>query len=45
VFAITRQMKDLGLNPRMYGGTIGGDLPKFHETFGCTAEFVYGATP
>jgi branched-chain amino acid transport system substrate-binding protein len=43
--AITRQMKDLGVNPRMYGVTVGGDLPKFYETLGRTAEFVYGATP
>ena len=43
--AITRQMKDLGVNPRIYGVTIGGDLPKFYETLGRTAEFVYGATP
>jgi branched-chain amino acid transport system substrate-binding protein len=43
--AITRQMKDLGVNPRMYGGTVGVDLPTFYETLGRTAEFVYGATP
>jgi branched-chain amino acid transport system substrate-binding protein len=43
--AITRQMKGLGVNPRMYGVTVGGDLPKFYETLGRTAEFVYGATP
>jgi branched-chain amino acid transport system substrate-binding protein len=43
--AITRQMKDLGVNPRMYGVTIGADLPKFYETLGRTAEFVYGPTP
>lgn len=40
--AITRQMKDLGVNPRMYGVTVGGDLPKFYETLWHTAEFVYG---
>jgi branched-chain amino acid transport system substrate-binding protein len=43
--AITRQMKDLGVNPRMYGATVGVDFPKFYETLGRTAEFVYGATP
>jgi branched-chain amino acid transport system substrate-binding protein len=42
---ITRQMKDLGVNPRMYGATVGVDLPRFYETLGRTAEFVYGATP
>jgi branched-chain amino acid transport system substrate-binding protein len=43
--AITRQMKDLGLNPRMYGAALGAELPKFHETLGRSAEFVYGPTP
>ena len=43
--AITRQMKDLGVNPRMYGGTVGAALPTFYDTLGRTAEFVYGATP
>jgi branched-chain amino acid transport system substrate-binding protein len=42
--AITRQMRELDVNPRMYGVTIGGDLPRFHEVLGSTAEFVYGAT-
>jgi branched-chain amino acid transport system substrate-binding protein len=41
--AITRQMKDLDVNPRMHAVTIGGDLPKFHEQLGRAAEFVYGA--
>jgi branched-chain amino acid transport system substrate-binding protein len=43
--AITRQMKDLGVNPRMYGATLGSELPKFYETLGRTAEFIYGPTP
>lgn len=42
--AITRQTRELNVNPRMYGVTVGGDLPKFHETLGKTAEFVYGAS-
>ena len=42
--AITRQMKELNVNPKMYGVTVGGDLPKFHELLGKNAEFVYGAT-
>lgn len=42
--AITRQMKELNVNPRMYGVTVGGDLPKFYELLGKNAEFVYGAT-
>ena len=42
--AITRQMKELDLNPRMHAVTVGGDLPRFHEQLGRVAEFVYGAT-
>jgi len=38
-------MKALNVNPKMYGVTVGGDLPKFHEVLGRDAEFVYGATP
>ncbi|HEV8439143.1 MAG TPA: amino acid ABC transporter substrate-binding protein [Methylomirabilota bacterium] len=43
--AITRQMKALNVNPRMYGQTAGADPPKFYEVVGRDAEFVYGATP
>jgi branched-chain amino acid transport system substrate-binding protein len=42
--AVTRQMKDLGVNPRMHSVSVGGDLPKFYEVLGRAAEFVYGAT-
>jgi branched-chain amino acid transport system substrate-binding protein len=42
--AITRQMKELNVNPRMYGVTVGGDLPKFYDLLKQNAEFVYGAT-
>jgi branched-chain amino acid transport system substrate-binding protein len=42
--AITRAVKELNLNPRIYGVTVGGDLPRFHETLGKAAEFVYGAS-
>jgi branched-chain amino acid transport system substrate-binding protein len=42
--AITRQMKELNVNPKMYGVTVGGDLPKFYELVGKNGEFVYGAT-
>jgi branched-chain amino acid transport system substrate-binding protein len=42
--AIARQLKEMSVNPRMFGVTVGGDLPKFHETLGKAAEFVYGAT-
>src|SRR6266851_139827 len=30
--ALTRQMKELDLNPKMYGVTVGGDLPEFYDT-------------
>jgi branched-chain amino acid transport system substrate-binding protein len=42
--AITRQLKELNVSPKMFGVTVGGDLPKFHSTLGSTAEFVYGAS-
>lgn len=42
--AIARQMKALDLNPKMFGVTVGGDLPKFHQTLSSAAEFVYGAS-
>lgn len=41
--AIARQMKASDLNPKMFGVTIGGDLPTFYQTLGPLAEFVYGA--
>ena len=42
--ALTRQMRELDVNPKMYGVTVGGDLPEFYETLKKNAEFVYGAT-
>ncbi len=42
--ALTRQLKESDVNPRMFGVTVGGDLPKFYEVLGRSAEFVYGAT-
>jgi branched-chain amino acid transport system substrate-binding protein len=41
--AITRQMKELGVNPKMYGLTVGGDL--LSSTI-CSSrtEYIYGAT-
>jgi branched-chain amino acid transport system substrate-binding protein len=42
--AITRQLKELDVNPRIAAVTVGGDLPKFYEALGRTAEFVYSAT-
>jgi branched-chain amino acid transport system substrate-binding protein len=43
--AITRQMKALSVNPKMYGLTTGVDSLRFYELLGRTAEFVYGVTP
>jgi branched-chain amino acid transport system substrate-binding protein len=44
VVAITRQMKELDVNVRMFGTTVGGDLPEFYKALGKTAEYVYGAS-
>ncbi len=40
--AVTRQMKELNLNPKMYAATIGVGQPEFYKQLGRTAEFVYG---
>jgi branched-chain amino acid transport system substrate-binding protein len=42
--ALTRQMRELDINPKMYGVTVGGDLPEFYDTLKQNAEYVYGAT-
>jgi branched-chain amino acid transport system substrate-binding protein len=42
--ATTRQMKELDINPKMYGVTVGGDLPEFYQLLGKNAEFVYGSS-
>jgi branched-chain amino acid transport system substrate-binding protein len=42
--AITRQLKELNVNPKMFAGTVGVDVPQFHEILGRGAEFVYGPT-
>src|SRR6266511_1258004 len=42
--AITRQMKELNVNPKMYGLTVGGDLPEFYDLLKQNAEYVYGST-
>ncbi|MBI2525861.1 MAG: amino acid ABC transporter substrate-binding protein [Candidatus Rokubacteria bacterium] len=42
--AITRQMKELNVNPKMFGVTVGGDLPEFYDLLKQNAEYVYGAT-
>jgi branched-chain amino acid transport system substrate-binding protein len=42
--AIVRQMRDLNVNPKMFGVTVGGDLPEFYDLLKQNAEYVYGAT-
>jgi len=42
--AITRQMKELNVSAKMYGVTVGGDLPKFYDLLKQNAEYVYGST-
>jgi branched-chain amino acid transport system substrate-binding protein len=42
--AITRQMKELNINPRMFAVTVGGDLPEFYDLLKQNAEYIYGAT-
>jgi branched-chain amino acid transport system substrate-binding protein len=42
--AITRVLKALDINPKLFGVTVGGDVPKFHEILGRDAEFVYGGS-
>jgi branched-chain amino acid transport system substrate-binding protein len=39
---ITRQLKELNVNPKMFALTVGVDLPSFYESLGRGAEFVYG---
>ena len=42
--ATTRQMKELDVNPKMVGMTVGGDVPDFGKQLAKTAEYVYGST-
>ena len=42
--AVARQLKALNVNPKMFAATVGVDLPRFYETLGRDAEFVYGAS-
>ncbi|HEV8437966.1 MAG TPA: amino acid ABC transporter substrate-binding protein [Methylomirabilota bacterium] len=42
--AITRQMKELNVNPKMYGLTVGGDLPEFYDLLKQNSEYIYGST-
>ena len=40
--AITRQLSELDVNPKMFAVTVGGDFPRFYQVLGRSAEFVYG---
>jgi len=40
--AITRQLRELNVNPKMFAVTVGGDFPEFYKILGRSAEFVYG---
>ncbi len=40
--AVTRQLRELNVNPRMFAVTVGGDFPQFYQKLGRGAEFVYG---
>lgn len=43
--AITRDLKELDVNPKIIAVTNGGGVPKFHETLGRAAEYVYSTSP
>ena len=40
VIAITRQMRELDVNVKMYSATPGGGFPDYYKALGTTAEFV-----
>jgi len=42
--ALTRQMRELNVNPKLYGVTVGGDLPEFYDLLKHNADYIYGAT-
>ena len=42
--AIARQMRELSVNPKMLGVTVGGDIPKFQELLKGTADYIYGSS-
>jgi branched-chain amino acid transport system substrate-binding protein len=41
---ITRLLKELDVNPRMFGATVGIAFPAFYAALGRDGEFVYGAS-
>ena len=42
--AITRQMRELDVNVKMYGVTPGAAYPDYQKSLGKTADFVYGGS-
>lgn len=41
---VTRLLKELDINPQMFGGTVEVAFPNFYEALGRDGEFVYGAS-
>jgi len=41
---ITRLLRELDINPKMFGATVDVALPEFYQTAGRDGEFVYGAS-
>ena len=44
VIVITRMLKQLGINPKMFGATVEVALPEYYQSLGRDAEFAYGAS-
>jgi branched-chain amino acid transport system substrate-binding protein len=44
VVVITRLLKQLGINTKMFGATVEVALPEYYQSLGRDAEFVYGAS-
>jgi branched-chain amino acid transport system substrate-binding protein len=42
--AITRQMKELDLNVKMFGTVVYGALPEYYQRLGTSAEYVYSSS-
>jgi len=42
--AISGALRKMDVNPKMFGVTVGGDLPKFYRELGSNAEYVYVPT-
>lgn len=42
--AIGRGLRTHDISPKMFAVTAGGDLPKFYETLGRAADYVYGGS-